>query len=52
MAAIYREDEGRVLRKSHDNPVVKAIYEEWLGKPLGHTSHELLHTKYNPRTRV
>ena len=50
--AIYREDEGRELRKSHDNPVVKAIYEEWLGTPLGHTSHELLHTHYKRRSRV
>jgi len=52
IAAIYREDEGRELRKSHDNPVVKAIYEEWLGTPLGHTSHELLHTHYKRRSRV
>ncbi len=52
IAAIYREDEGRKLRKSHENPVVKAIYEDWLGSPLGHTSHELLHTHYKRRSRV
>jgi NADP-reducing hydrogenase subunit HndD len=52
IAAIYKEDEGKALRKSHDNPAVKKIYEEFLGKPLGHTSHELLHTKYAGRARV
>jgi NADP-reducing hydrogenase subunit HndD len=50
--AIYAEDEGRELRKSHENPDVKALYEEWLGEPLGHKSHELLHTKYVEKDRV
>lgn len=50
--AIYKEDEGRELRKSHENPEVKQIYEEFLGEPLGHKSHELLHTKYVKRERV
>ena len=46
MKAIYSEDEHMVLRKSHENPEVLAIYKEFLGKPNGHKSHELLHTKY------
>jgi len=50
--AIYAEDEGRELRKSHENPDVKALYEEFLGEPLGHKSHELLHTKYVQKERV
>jgi iron-only hydrogenase group A len=50
--AIYREDEGRPLRKSHDNPAIKAIYSEFLGHPLSEKSHELLHTKYVARSRV
>ena len=50
--AIYAEDEGRELRKSHENPDVKALYEEFLGEPLGHKSHELLHTKYVKKDRV
>ena len=50
--AIYREDEGKELRKSHDNPEIKQIYEEFLKKPLGEKSHHLLHTKYTPRTRI
>ena len=33
--AIYREDEGRELRKSHENPAVAKLYEEFLGEPLG-----------------
>lgn len=51
MEAIYKEDEGKELRKSHDNPAVKKLYEEFLGHPLGHESHELLHTHYTPRGR-
>lgn len=49
--AIYQEDMGKPLRKSHDNPEVKKIYEEFLGEPLGHKSHDLLHTHYKSRQR-
>ncbi len=52
IAAIYREDEGKDLRKSHDNPDVSKLYEEFLGKPLGEKSHKLLHTKYTDRSGV
>jgi len=48
--AIYAEDGAMELRKSHESPTVKAIYEEFLGQPLSHKSHELLHTTYTPRT--
>lgn len=51
IAAIYDEDEAMAIRKSHENPAVKKLYEEFLGKPLSHKSHELLHTKYTPRVR-
>ncbi len=44
--AIYAEDRGMPLRKSHDNESIKALYAEFLEKPLGHESHRLLHTKY------
>ncbi|MDD5134978.1 MAG: NADH-dependent [FeFe] hydrogenase, group A6 [Phycisphaerae bacterium] len=47
--AIYKEDEGKKMRKSHENPEIAQIYKEFLGKPLGHKSHELLHTGYKPR---
>jgi len=50
--AIYREDEGKKLRKSHENPEIKQIYEEFLKKPLGERSHHLLHTHYTARPRV
>jgi iron-only hydrogenase group A len=52
IAAIYREDEGKQLRKSHDNPQVRQIYAEFLEKPLGAKSHHLLHTQYTVRSRV
>jgi iron-only hydrogenase group A len=49
MKAIYSEDEQMVIRKSHENPEVAAIYKEFLGKPNSHVSHELLHTHYVER---
>ncbi len=47
--AIYLEDEAMPIRKSHENPEVKTIYEEFLHEPLGHKSHELLHTHYHDK---
>jgi len=48
--AIYAEDEGLPIRKSHDNPIIKQIYKEFLTDgPCGHLSHKLLHTSYIPR---
>ncbi len=47
--AIYQADRDLPLRKSHENPEVKQLYEEFLGEPLGHKSHELLHTHYTAR---
>lgn len=48
--ALYSEDEAMTLRKSHDNPVIKELYDTYLGKPGGHKSHELLHTTYVARS--
>ena len=45
-AAIYREDEGKELRKSHENPFIVKLYNEFLGEPCGELSHKLLHTHY------
>lgn len=50
-AAIYEEDMDLSIRKSHENPEVIQIYKEFLGEPLGHKSHELLHTHYRERRR-
>ncbi len=49
--AIYLADRQLPLRKSHENPSVQALYAEFLEKPLGHKSHELLHTHYTERPR-
>ncbi len=49
LKGIYTEDESKVLRKSHENPSVKKLYEDFLGHPNGHASHELLHTHYVKR---
>lgn len=48
--AIYAEDYGMPIRKSHQNPEIIKIYKDFLGKPLGEKSHQLLHTKYTKRT--
>jgi NADP-reducing hydrogenase subunit HndD len=50
LEAIYKEDEGKELRKSHENPFVVKLYEEFLIEPLGQKSHELLHTHYTDRS--
>jgi len=52
IAAIYREDEGKTLRKSHENPALAELYEQFLGKPYSEKSHHLLHTRYSERPRV
>lgn len=49
--AIYNEDKGMPLRKSHENPAIKKLYEEYLIKPLGEKSHHLLHTHYQARPK-
>jgi len=49
MAALYQIDREDHLRVSHKNPEVQRLYAEFLGEPLGHLSHELLHTSYHPR---
>ena len=49
MKALYQIDRDDALRVSHHNKEVARLYEEFLGKPLGHKSHELLHTHYAKR---
>ncbi len=48
--AIYSEDVGKKLRKSHENPVIMRLYREFLGEPLKGKAHELLHTKYRDKS--
>lgn len=50
MNAIYEEDRKLPIRKSHENPVVKAIYKDFLGKPLSTKAEKILHTKYYKRS--
>lgn len=50
-AAIYEEDKNMPLRKSHENPTVKALYEEFLGKPGSEEAHHVLHTHYVARKK-
>ncbi len=49
--ALYNEDRALKYRKSHENPSIKKIYEDFLKEPLGEISHKLLHTKYTARNR-
>jgi len=49
--ALYTIDEKSTIRKSHENPVLKKIYEDYLGEPGGHRAHELLHTHYVARDK-
>ncbi len=48
---LYETDKNMPLRKSHESPVIKMLYSEFLGEPGGHKSHELLHTSYTPRPK-
>ncbi len=50
--ALYSVDERMTIRRSHENAAVQALYEEFLGEPGGHKSHELLHTHYTTRMPV
>ena len=47
--AIYKIDDESKYRKSHDNPSIKAVYDEFFEKPNSHKAHELLHTHYTAR---
>ena len=49
--ALYDQDAGMALRKSHESPFVKALYEEYLGSYGSHKAHEILHTEYTAREK-
>jgi NADP-reducing hydrogenase subunit HndD len=50
--SIYQADKSLPLRKSHENPAIKKLYEDFLKEPLGEKSHELLHTHYVRRPLI
>lgn len=49
---LYSIDQSRKHRKSHENPEVKALYDEYMEKPNSHKAHHILHTHYTKRDRV
>ena len=49
--AMYTIDEKSRIRKSHENPVLKQIYSEYIGVPGGHKAHELFHTTYSKKEK-
>ncbi len=49
--AIYAEDAGKTIRKSHENPYIKKLYEEFLGQPMSEKAHHLLHTHYFDKSK-
>lgn len=50
-AGLYAHDKELPTRKSHDNPEVKKLYDEFLGEPLGPEAHHLLHTDHTSNRR-
>ena len=46
---LYDEDAAKTIRKSHENPAIKELYETYLGKPGSEKAHHLLHTTYVKR---
>ena len=51
-SALYNEDTIKTIRKSHQNPILKQCYEEFLGEPGGHLAHEILHTSFVKRVKL
>lgn len=49
--ALYDEDKNLPLRKSHESPIIKKLYDEFLEKPGSHKAHEILHTSYVERDK-
>ena len=47
---LYQIDKDAPLRKSHENPFVKELYDKFLGVPNSHEAHKLLHTHYQKRS--
>ncbi len=50
-AGLYNDDKNLKVRKSHENADVKAVYDEFFGKPGSHKAHEILHTGYTQRAK-
>ena len=46
---LYDKDANMSIRKSHESPIIKMLYDEYLEKPGSHKAHEVLHTSYVKR---
>lgn len=51
-AAIYREDRNKPIRLSHENPMIKKIYKDFLEEPYSEKAHYLLHTTYSAKPKI
>ncbi len=49
--ALYTIDERSIVRKSHENPVMKKLYKDFLEKPGSEIAEKLLHTTYTKREK-
>lgn len=52
IAGLYQRDEGMSLRKSHENPDIQQVYEQFYGHPLSETAEKMLHTTYQDRSSI
>ena len=52
ISVINSEDTSKTLRKSHENPYIKRLYEAYFDKPMSHNAHELLHTRYFEKSKI
>ena len=52
LKGLYKIDDTETIRVSHKNPEIIELYRDFLGEPLGHKSHEILHTYYRVREEV
>ena len=50
--ALYDEDKAKAVRKSHENPLLKKVYADYLGEPGGEKAHHILHTSYVKREKL
>ena len=52
IAALYRRDAGMSVRKSHENPDIKAVYEQFYKEPLSELAEKMLHTMYTDHSDI
>lgn len=50
--SLYKKDAEMALRKSHENPSIRQVYEEFYGKPLSEMAEKMLHTMYEDKSNI